>query len=1066
MWLEEASRHLGWPSADEVSAPSGGGPSHYAQSVDLKVGKALGRKFNLRDIETGILCANSSADTAEAPLAVVVQFSESVADDVLRETQRLCWNFSHSALLVTLEPTRIQAWTCALAPKKTRQLRHLRVVESIEKGDEQSAASLLQCEAAQALHWVNLVSGAFLRQHEAKFKKNERADAMLVANLRDVREKLLLDEKLPRDICHALLARLIFTQFLFQRTDSDGRPAISQSVLDGRFDGQLKQVYRHEDALQAILRNKNETYALFHWLNEKFNGDLFPGKGGSASEREAEWQKEKYEVEPAHLEVLADLVAGDVEVKSGQRSLWPLYSFDTLPLEFVSSVYEEFLNEDQYDLSAYYTPPHLVDFILDGVLPWGGTEWDLKILDPCCGSGIFLVKAFQRLVQRWKNANPGYEPRVDELRSLLENNLFGVDDHEDAIRVASFSLCLALCDAIDPRHYWKRAIFPPLRDVRLVKSDFFCEEREEFATPKDDKEDDRSWDLVIGNAPWRDSAIDEDSAAKVWAAEHDWPVVDGNAGPLFLAKAAAITKMSGRVSMIQPAATLLYQRSYAPSDELRKKLFSGCRVEEVVSFAHLRWQLFKGVKSPACLVTLQPSEPETDYTLTYICPKPLHTTEDDSVIPIERQDTHEITAAEAIHDPQIWTILLLGQRRDTDLINRLSRATTLGKLKANSKQGAEADQVLLTREGIIRGSSDQREEPQIVGRRILQEPNFPDPNALVLDVDEMPINKDPHVDRRASTDFSAFELPQLLVKQTILKSVGRFQARLVHGRKGSRGIICSQSYMTIHQFDGRDDWLLSAAYSMHSNVSTYFLALTSRLAFDRAEALAGHILDVPIPEPEALPHIHMIHDEEVDKLVENAFHLKEPERALISDLVDFGYREGATRASEKPSRQPTVRSEIDESDDLLRYSDFFIKTLRATFGKDRAVRATVFEEAQGEPQLPVRMVAIHLDWPDRRRLRTKESMKANELRSELARFYDEQLTARSRDGQPISSGLGFRRVARMFVSHELDDGTRIPTVFYVKPDQRRYWTRSQGLRDADELVAAIVMDRQQRTAAK
>ena len=149
---------------------------------------------------------------------------------------------------------------------------------------------------------------------------------------------------------------------------------------------------------------------------------------------------------------------------------------------------------------------------------------------------------------------------------------------------------------------------------------------------------------------------------------------------------------------------------------------------------------------------------------------------------------------------------------------------------------------------------------------------------------------------------------------------------------------------------------------------------------------------------------------------------------------------------------------------MLRYADFFLKTLRATFGKERAVRATVFEESKGQSRLPVRMVAIHLDWPQRRRLRTKEFMGSNQLRSELARLYADQLTARTREGEPIASGLGFRRVARIFITHEPDDGSKIPTVLFVKPDQRRYWTRSQGLRDADELAAAIVGSRKRFVA--
>ncbi len=1065
MWLEEASLHLGWPSVDEVTAPSGGGPSHYAQLVEQKVGDAITRKFELENVRTGVLSANPAADTAEAPLAIVVQFSGTVSDAVLRETQRLCWNFSRAAVLVTLEPTRIQAWSCALAPKAKRKLSQLRVMEPIEAFEGDTESSVLQTEAAQMLHWVNLVSGEFLRQHENKFKKSERADVLLVTNLRAVRKKLLA-ENLPRDTCHAMLARLIFTQFLFQRTDSEGRPAISQTVLDGRFDGYLSNQYQHEEALLQILGDKDEAYALFDWLNEKFNGDLFPGKGETPEEREAEWEQEKKQVETKHLNLLAEFVSGEVEVKSGQRSLWPLYSFDTLPLEFISSVYEEFLNDDQYSMSAYYTPSHLVDFVLDGVLPWGGTEWDLKILDPCCGSGIFLVKAFQRLAQRWRNANPGYEPRVEDLRGLLEKNLFGVDDHEDAIRVASFSLCLALCDEIDPRQYWKRTIFPPLRNVRLIKSDFFCEEYDEFATPDSDDEDSKSWDLVIGNAPWRDSALDSESAGTVWAEKHGWPIADGNAGPLFLAKGAAITRSSGRVSMIQPAATLLYQRSSKESNQLRTNLFSGNKVEEVISFAHLRWQLFKGVKSPACLVTLQPAESETDYTLTYICPKPLYTTEDESVIAIERQDTHEITAAEAIHAPVIFTILLLGQRRDADLVERLGHATTLRKLKAKSIEKAEDGQVLLAREGIIRGNR-KRTLKEIIGRRILEKPNFPIVDSIELDSNSLPVNEESGIDSLHGVgDLDAFQAPQLLIKQSILKSVGRFQSQVVRASTEPSGVIVTQSYVSVHQFDGDDSWLRAACLSFRSNVSAYFLALSSRLAFDRAEALAKDMLNVPVPNPNEIPQLGEVRLDEIDEVVEEAFGLKEPECALISDLLEFGYREGASKANDKPSRFPTVRSAEDDSDDLLLYADFFIKTLRATFGKDKAVRATVFEEAAGEARLPIRMVAIHLDWPGRRRLCKKETMSASDLRSELASFYEQQMTVRSRDGQPISSGLGFRRVARIFITHEAEDGSKIPTVLFVKPDQRRYWSRSQGMRDADELAAAIIMDGRQRTVAK
>ncbi len=159
----------------------------------------------------------------------------------------------------------------------------------------------------------------------------------------------------------------------------------------------------HAD-LGSILADKDEAYKFFRWLNEKFNGNLFPGKGRTPAEREAEWQKEMEHVKPSHLKTLADFVSG--KLRGPQRVVWRLYSFDVIPLEFISSIYEEFVTTK----GAHYTPGYLVDFMLDEVLPWGGSQWALKILDPACGSGIFLVKAYQRLIQRWKNSNPGQKP--------------------------------------------------------------------------------------------------------------------------------------------------------------------------------------------------------------------------------------------------------------------------------------------------------------------------------------------------------------------------------------------------------------------------------------------------------------------------------------------------------------------------------------------------------------------------------------------------------------------------------------------------------------------------------
>jgi hypothetical protein len=52
-------------------------------------------------------------------------------------------------------------------------------------------------------------------------------------------------------------------------------------------------------------------------------------------------------------------------------------------------------------------------------------------------------------------------------------------------------------------------------------------------------------------------------------------------------------------------------------------------------------------------------------------------------------------------------------------------------------------------------------------------------------------------------------------------------------------------------------------------------------------------------------------------------------------------------------------------------------------------------------------------------------------------------------------GFHFERSARIYASHSTSKG-KVPTVFLIKPDQRRQWTRSMAMRDADEVAAEII----------
>lgn len=478
-------------------------------------------------------------------------------------------------------------------------------------------------------------------------------------------------------------------------------------------------------------------------------------------------------------------------MKERQRLLWRHYSFDVIPLEFISSVYEEFVTSS----SAHYTPGFLVDFILDGVLPWNGEEWDLKILDPACGSGIFLVKAYQRLIQRWKNAHPGETPGTPLLRKILERNLFGVDIDPHAVRVASFSLYLTMCDEVDPKNYLRNTKFPRLRGNRLVHSDFFVEGVDGFDTASDAGK----YDLTIGNAPWGKDTITP--AAESWAnsKEHNWDVANNAVGTLFMAKAAKLTKDAGRVSMIQPASSLLFNTT-GTTVRFRNKFFSEYSVSEVVNLSALRFELFgvarKASKStsPPCIVTFSPTPPDTE-RITYVCPKNaiakenFETSESTYAVVVEPSDVSWINRTEC-SDSTVWTSLAWGGRRDLALIRKLSLFTSLKEL--------EDTQRIVTRRGVSRGESTQKRQPAILDMPIVENDDAIDLYSKYLPAAELPLNDDDLTHKADSVDMSAFALPQLIVKQSWQKLTSRFKCLIVDSNAALGPVFCTRSYFSIH----------------------------------------------------------------------------------------------------------------------------------------------------------------------------------------------------------------------------------------------------------------------------
>ena len=253
--LELAHNRLYWPEPNQIWHPSGSGPKVYAQLASEKIGEKIKREFpdDARGLEVSVLAANPEGDDTEAPIAIVCQFDRPISPTIIRETHRLAWSFSRARSLITIEPQLLRVWSCCEHPKDQDE------PEEVFRATE---ADLNQ-QAADALQWVELVSGHFFQERESRFQRSGAADQWLLKNLKDVRQQLQEDgdDGLDDETIHDLLARIIFIQFLFQKRDSNGTPALNERILQDLYTQRiLSEQYRE---LPEILENFDDTYNLF-----------------------------------------------------------------------------------------------------------------------------------------------------------------------------------------------------------------------------------------------------------------------------------------------------------------------------------------------------------------------------------------------------------------------------------------------------------------------------------------------------------------------------------------------------------------------------------------------------------------------------------------------------------------------------------------------------------------------------------------------------------------------------------------------------------------------------------
>lgn len=379
-----------------------------------------------------------------------------------------------------------------------------------------------------------------------------------------------------------------------------------------------------------------------------------------------------------------NLSLGDAPLHEILKRIYPPYSpyaFDVLPVEILGQVYEQFLGkvitlsptthqvtvEDKPEVrkagGVYYTPTYIVDYIVKntvGKLLEGKTPRQadaLRILDPACGSGSFLIGAYSYLLN-WhldEYIKAGVEKRdvkarveigqdgayrltINERKRILLNNIYGVDIDTQAVEVTKLSLLLKVLEGETERSiatqlslFQERALPDLANNIKcgnsLIGFDFYEIGQSSYLDMDEVRHINAfdwdapggfpqimgagGFDAVIGNPPYG-----ADLSASMLAYEkHRFGATakSYDSFELFLVQAAHLLKDEGRVSMIIPASWMTGDR-YVFSRQLLTTQLS-----PIVAYA-MPFDVFKDAYIDTAIVVFARSS-SSDICLVHYFPK-------------------------------------------------------------------------------------------------------------------------------------------------------------------------------------------------------------------------------------------------------------------------------------------------------------------------------------------------------------------------------------------------------------------------------------------------------------
>ncbi len=383
-----------------------------------------------------------------------------------------------------------------------------------------------------------------------------------------------------------ILDRLVFIRVLEDRN-------IEDKLLWQAFQKWRVNNYRPYNFIKALI-------PIFKKFDKKYNSNLF--------------QKHLCE----DLDTEGDPFQRIVPQLYASREEGVKYRFDAIDADVLGSVYEQYLGTVQQregDKSKrkkqgiYYTPTYIVDYIVQNTLgrllkdtSLLGEKENIKVLDPACGSGSFLIRAFEVLdghLCQTRNHDPKDHMQTALRRhTILRDNIYGIDLDEQAIEIARLNLLLK---ALVPNHK-----LPMLTNHMKVGNSLISDKKitdkafdwqREFSEVFKGKNP--GFDIIIGNPPYIRSRNIKTKERKYYPSVFKSAFRTFDVYLFFLEKSLGLLKNKGIMGFIIPYSFL--NQPYA--SRLRKILIENCNILEIVDLSLSK--VFQEAQVRNCIIICQ-----------------------------------------------------------------------------------------------------------------------------------------------------------------------------------------------------------------------------------------------------------------------------------------------------------------------------------------------------------------------------------------------------------------------------------------------------------------------------